>query len=185
MAERAVLGLGGSREFMIFKAFAGNDSFLMALKELQGYDAEHPDRKIIGALAEKEVLQNGFKAFKEAEKKLCRNGAPDYDDPKILKRLATILSQESKNAARAGLGEQAGGSLASLRVNAVMKAIQYGRDVKTLGRRLLKNEGIKHEQARVAKSGITGHSPYEKVVSEEKNYKSNEEIILERMLKER
>ena len=42
-----------------------------------------------------------------------------------------------------------------------------------------------HEQARVGKSGITGHSPYEKVISTESTYKRNEDVVVERLLKER
>ena len=42
-----------------------------------------------------------------------------------------------------------------------------------------------HEQARVGKSGITGHSPYEKVISTEPTYKRNEDVVVERLLKER
>ena len=181
----ATLTIKESREFVIFQAFAKNDTFHGALKAMEEYDHANPDRRIFAAPDEKKAMRDSFKVFKDAEKIIARNGtALDYDDPLIMDRLNTILSQSLPAVSKRVIKEDTS-SLSIKKANIGRMMAVHAHNVKTLGNRLMKeNNERSHETAMVAKHGITGHSPHEKVFSNERTYKSNTDVLLERLLKE-
>lgn len=124
--------------------------------------------------------------FKEAERIISRGGsAPDYDNPQIMERLNTILRQQLPAVSREVM-KSATASTAINKANVGRMMALHARNVKALGKKMLQQgKETVHEQARVGKSGITGHSPYEKVISTEPTYKRNEDVVVERLLKER
>ena len=181
----ATLTIKESREFVIFQAFAKNDTFRGALSAIEEYDKANPDRRIFAAPDEKKAMRDSFKLFKDAEKVIARNGtALDYDDPLIVDRLNTILSQNLPVFSKKTMKDDTS-SISIKKANIGRMMAVHAHNVKTLGNRLMKeNKERQHEAAMVAKHGITGHSPYEKVISNERTYKSNTDILVERLLKE-
>ena len=179
----ATLSIKESREFVIFQAFSQNDSYNAALDALEKYDRENPDRRIF---ASAEAMRDSYLMFKEAERIISRGGsAPDYDNPQIMERLNTILRQQLPAVSREVM-KSATASTAINKANVGRMMALHARNVKALGKKMLQQgKETVHEQARVGKSGITGHSPYEKVISTEPTYKRNEDVVVERLLKER
>lgn len=184
-AKMATLSIKESREFLIFQAFSQNKTYDAALTELEQHDAAHPDKKIFASAEEKKAMFDSYIMFKEAERMISRGEvAPDYDNGQVLERLKNVLSQKlpavSREVIKSGMVSPA---LNKANVGRMMAV--HAKNVKIMGKReLFSKKKIEHEQAFVGKSGVTGHSPYERVVSEERTYKRNEDIILERMLKE-
>lgn len=182
----ATLSIKESREFVIFQAFSQNDSYNAALDALEKYDRENPDRRIFASAEEKKAMRDSYLMFKEAERIISRSGsAPDYDNPQIMERLNTILRQQLPAVSREVM-KSATASTAINKANVGRMMALHARNVKALGKKMLQQgKETVHEQARVGKSGITGHSPYEKVISTEPTYKRNEDVVVERLLKER
>lgn len=182
----ATLSIKESREFVIFQAFSQNDSYSSALDVLEKYDRENPDRRIFASAEEKKAMRDSYLMFKEAERIISRGGlAPDYDNPQIMERLNTILRQQLPAVSREVM-KSATASTAINKANVGRMMALHARNVKALGKKMLQQgKETAHEQARVGKSGITGHSPYEKVISTEPTYKRNEDVVVERLLRER
>ena len=167
----ATLSIKESREFVIFQAFSQNDSYNAALDALEKYDRENPDRRIFASAEEKKAMRDSYLMFKEAEQ--------------IMERLNTILRQQLPAVSREVM-KSATASTAINKANVGRMMALHARNVKALGKKMLQQgKETVHEQARVGKSGITGHSPYEKVISTEPTYKRNEDVVVERLLKER
>ena len=102
-----------------------------------------------------------------------------------MERLNTILRQQLPAVSREVM-KSATASTAINKANVGRMMALHARNVKALGKKMLQQgKETVHEQARVGKSGITGHSPYEKVISTEPTYKRNEDVVVERLLKER
>ena len=172
----ATLSIKESREFVIFQAFSQNDSYNAALDALEKYDRENPDRRIFASAEEKKAMRDSYLMFKEAER---------IDNPQIMERLNTILRQQLPAVSREVM-KSATASTAINKANVGRMMALHARNVKALGKKMLQQgKETVHEQARVGKSGITGHSPYEKVISTEPTYKRNEDVVVERLLKER
>ena len=182
----ATLSIKESREFVIFQAFSQNDSYNAALDALKKYARENPDRRNFASAEEKKAMRDSYLMFKEAERIISRGGsAPDYDNPQIMERLNTILRQQLPAVSREVM-KSATASTAINKANVGRMMALHARNVKALGKKMLQQgKETVHEQARVGKSGITGHSPYEKVISTEPTYKRNEDVVVERLLKER
>ncbi len=179
------LSIKESREFVIFQAFSQNKDYHSALKRMEQFDREYPDSRIFNDPEDKRAMRESFVQFKEAEAIMSRYGtALDYDNPQILERLNTILRQRIPAVSREIL-KQDTASVAINKANIGRMMARHAHNVKKLGNKFMKQETKPfHEQARVVKSGKTGHSPYKEVISAEKSYKSVRDIIWQKMLEE-
>ncbi len=180
----ATLSIKESREFVIFQAFSKNNTYSSALDDLEKYDRENPDRRIFATPEEKKAMRDSYLMFKAAEKTIERSGGmPDYDNPQVMERLKNVLSQQLPAVSREVL-KDAPASTAINKANVGRMMALHARNVKTLGKKMLQQRVSGHEQAMVARQGNVGTSPHEKVISNDSTYKRNEEIIIERMLRE-
>ncbi len=181
----APLSIKESREFVVFQAFSQNKDFRSALKRMEQFDREYPDSKIFAGPEDKKAMRESFRVFKEAEATISRHGtALDYDNPQILERLSTILNNQLPAVSRETL-KQATSSAAINKANIGRMMTKHAQNVKKLGNKLMRQKPERdHEQARIVKSGRTGHSPYKEVISTEKTYKPMRDIIWQRMLEE-
>lgn len=181
----ATLSIKESREFVVFKAFSSNDSCEGALKDLEKYDRENPDKCIFTSAEDKKGMRDSYVMFKEAERMIDRvNGRPDYDNPQIMERMKTILSQKLPAISRDVI-KDATTSVAINKANIGRMLFKHAKNVGALSKRMMK-ESVehRHEQPRVSRHGNVGRSPYEKVYSDKKTYQRNEDVLIERMLRE-
>ena len=181
----ATLTIRESREFVIFQAFAQNDKFSDVLETLEEYDRNNPDRRIFAAPEEKKAMRESFAIFKEAENIISRNGTHlDYDNPQIMERMKTILAQKLPAVSRDTFNN-ATTSTAINKANIGRMMAVHAYNVKTLGKKLLREpRDDSHIQAMVEKYGKIGNSPHKEVFSKENTYKSNQEVVRDKMLEE-
>lgn len=181
----ATLTIKESQEFVIFQAFAQNDTFHGALSALEDYDKNNPEKRIFASLDEKKAIRESFAIFKEAENIISRNGTRlDYDNPQVMERLKTILSQKLPAISRDTFKE-ATSSVAINKANVGRMMALHAYNVKTLGKKLMQQpKDNSHVQAVVERYGKLGSSPHKEVFSKENSYKSNQEVIRDKMLEE-
>ncbi len=181
----ATLTIKESREFVIFQAFAQNSTFQGALSVLEDYDRNNPNRRIFAAPDEKKAMRESFAIFKEAENIISRNGTKlDYDNPQIMERLKTILSQKLPAISRDTF-KDATSSVAINKANVGRMMALHAYNVKTLGKKLMQEiRDNSHVQAMVEKYGKLGTSPHKEVFAQDTSYKSNQEVVRDRVLDE-
>ncbi len=182
----ATLTIRESREFVIFQAFAQNDTFHGALSDLENYDKNNSDKRIFVAPEEKKAMRESFAIFKEAERIISRNGTRlDYDNPQIMERLKTILSQKLPAISR-DVFKDATSSVAINKANVGRMMAVHAYNVKTLGKKLMQEpKDNSHVQAVVDRYAKLGKSPHQGVFSKESSYKSNHEVLRDRMIEEK
>lgn len=179
------LSIRECREFIIFQAFSQSVSYDKVLDRLEEYDRLHQNCRIFISAEEKKAMKESYKLFREVEKIIRRGEAfPDYDDPVIMERMKNILSQRLPAISREVFkNETANPAINKANVGRMLAV--HARNVSALGRKMMTQKPeIEHEQAMVGKNGITGHSPYDKVVSGEKTYKTHAELIRDKLLQE-
>lgn len=181
----ATLTIKESREFVIFQAFAQNDTFQGALSTLEDYDRDNPNRRIFASPEEKKAMRDSFAIFKEAENIITKAGTRlDYDNPQVMERLKTILSQKLPAISRDTF-KNATTSVAINKANVGRMMAVHAYNVKTLGKKLMKEpKDNSHVQAVVEKYAKLGTSPHKEVFSKESTYKSNQDVIRDKMMEE-
>ena len=180
------LSISCGREFSVFQIFAESKSFRAALKKIEAYDKEHQTGKIAATPEDKKALRESFSMFKEAEKTISNNGtALDYDNPQIIERLNTILTQRLPAISQDVIKKETS-SLAIKKANIGMMMAKHAENIRRLGKKMvMQKPERRREQAMTERTGKTGHSPHEKVFSTKTSYKSNHDVIVERLMQER
>ncbi len=188
------LELKDCKEVFIFKTMTEHERFLDACKAVMAFDKEHPDKKILKGSVDKEVLRMCFTECRNAVAIAFRKGErPDFSNISHLNRLKNVYNQQLPKAC-----QKPHDNFTSLFRGKIEMGINFLDHLEYVGRAGLKyyksliseekREASKrtYEQATVGKYRQLEHG-YDngKVFSSEKQYKTNQEVIYERLSKER
>lgn len=189
-----VLSIKESREFTLFRAFAENKTFKEALEAIKTHDEAHPEGRILASSDDKLFLHESYKAFREAEKPLMKNGErPDYGNPQLLERLKTILSQQLPAVSRVVISDKMTGASMTMANIGRMLAV-HAKNVKALGRKELARQKLAaaqeekrqaaliEKQGRVNVGGYGGNTVFSVKSGE---YMTSGQAIRQRMIEER
>lgn len=190
----APLCISGSREYAIFQAFANNDKYADALKDMERFDSTCEGMRIFSSGVDKKSMRKSFMFFKKAEAVVSRGtGKPDYDDPVIVERLKTVFGTEISDFCVINDNTSAKGVMTKKNIIGSM-IDRCTRVINTMDardwQRISRERGIiRHEQAVVDKSGITDHGGFarDSVISRRSGDgdKPMSQILYERGLKEK
>ena len=180
-----------SREYFLFHAMARSSSYAAFLDEVKRYNAEHPEGKISDDAEDKKCMKKSYQEFKSAVNTGFRSVENiDFDNPQVLRRLKNILQQQLPRETYKTMGDFASVPLTQADIGYTL--LCHADGVKILGAKYLaqqkrEEEKILHEQVVVGKSGITSYGSYseDRVFSNQNTYKTQKEILVERMMQER
>lgn len=190
----ATLELKDCKEMVVFKAMTENDSFLTACKQIAEFDKAHPGREVLKHKITKEILQ---KCFKECQAAMAtafpRGETPDFGNLTHLNRLKNVFNQQLPMRGRKSYdnftsvfrGKIDMGNIFLEHMDYIGQAgMKYYNSLKAEEKR----EAEKIERTPVMVSSYRrleqGYGD-KKVFSGKPTYKTNREVIIERMRKER
>lgn len=162
----ATLSISESREYIIFQAFANNENFKDALTAMELHDKEHSSGQIFNSAADKKAMRESFNVFKEAERIVSQGkGKPNYDDPVIVERMRTVVSQRILPMRAVVVNKNAQG-ITTKKANIGSIMYHYAQDYQKLDARdkqrmTREANTITHEQAMTDKSGIVDYGGYD------------------------
>lgn len=179
-----------SREYFLFHAMAKSQTGGEFLKKVEQYDIEHPEGRILNDEVDKKNMHKSYHEFKKAVEKGFRGVENvDFDNPQVLSRLKNILQQQLPKETYKTKGDFLSIPLTQADIGYTLAC--HAEGIKRLGSKYLAQqrqaeEQVVHEPVIVGKSGVVKHGGYgeKQVFSHKSTYKTEKEILVERMLEE-